>query len=185
MSISLKQLYFPEVIVLSPLKHQDVRGYFYENFNFNTFQKEAKILFNVVQENISFSKKNVLRGMHFQQGEFAQSKLISVMSGKIFDVVIDIRPKSSNFGKWVSYILDDMKNELIFIPAGFAHGFLALDNNTKVSYMVDKPFHKNAEGSIIWNDVDINIDWPCQNPILSNKDSNSLTFNDNFRLNKF
>lgn len=185
MSIKVKRLNFYDVIVLSPLKHNDKRGCFYENYNFNTFKKETGISFNIVQENISFSKKNVLRGLHFQRGSFAQAKLISVIKGKILDVIIDIRPKSSNFGKWISYILDDKSNESIFVPVGFAHGFLSLNNNTKISYKVNNIYNKDYECSIIWNDIDLNINWPCKKPILSEKDKKSITFSENFRVNNF
>ena len=185
MSISVKRLNFYDIIVLNPLKHNDERGCFYENYNFNTFKKETGISFNVVQENISFSKRNVLRGLHFQKGKYAQAKLISVIRGKILDIIVDVRPKSVNFGKWISYILDDLSNELIFVPAGFAHGFLSLDNNTKISYKVDKHYNKESECSVIWNDIDINIDWPCKKPILSEKDRNALTFNENYKLKNF
>lgn len=185
MSTSVKRLNFHDVIVISPLKHNDKRGCFFENYNFNTFKEETGISFNVVQENISFSKRNVLRGLHFQKGKYAQAKLISVIRGKILDIVVDIRPKSLNFGNWISYILDDIQNESIFVPAGFAHGFLALDNNTKISYKVDKTYKKDSECSIIWNDVYLNIDWACKKPILSEKDRKSITFKENYRLNNF
>ena len=172
-------------MILKPLKYFDNRGFFFENFNIEDFKSKTGILFNVSQENISFSKNNVLRGLHFQKGEFKQSKLISVIKGKIFDVIVDIRPNSDNFGKWLSYILDDENDESIFIPSGFAHGFLSLANNTKISYKVDKPYNKEAECSIIWNDVDICIDWKCPNPILSEKDKGSLTLDENLKLNNF
>ena len=185
MSIKVNRLNFPDVIVLSPLKQYDKRGCFYESYNFNTFKKETGVSFHVVQENISFSKKNVLRGLHFQKGEHAQAKLISVIRGKILDIVVDIRPKSLNFGKWISYILDDLKNESIFVPAGYAHGFLSLENDTKISYKVDRHYNKGSECSVIWNDIDVHINWPCKKPILSDKDRNSLTFNENYKLNNF
>ena len=185
MNAKMKHLNFSEIIVLSPIKHKDKRGLFFENFNSKDFKKETGNFFNIFQENISFSKKNVLRGLHFQKGYHSQSKLISVVRGKIFDVIVDIRENSHNFGKWTSYILDDSSHESLFIPSGFAHGFLSLDNNTMISYKVDKPYNKNSECSIIWNDDNILIDWPCNKPILSEKDQNALTFDDNYKLNKF
>lgn len=185
MNFEVKRLDFPEIIVFNPVIHKDNRGYFYENFNYNRFEKETGTLFNVSQENISFSNKNVLRGLHFQKGEFSQSKIISVIKGKIFDVVVDIRTNSPNFGKWISYLLDDLSHQSIFVPSGFAHGFLSLDNNTKISYKVDKPYKQNSECSIIWNDVNININWPCTNPIISEKDRKSITFYENYKLKNF
>ncbi len=185
MNMQVKHLCFSEIIVLSPLKHNDNRGCFYENFHSYNFKMETGISFNIFQENISFSKKDVLRGLHFQKDKFAQTKLISVIRGKILDVIVDVRPNSKSFGKWISYILDDIQNESIFVPAGFAHGFLALDNNTQISYKVDKPYKKDSECSIIWNDDYLNIDWSCKKPILSKKDRKSLTFKENYRLNNF
>ena len=185
MSKKCKNLYLPEVIVFSPQKYLDNRGQFFENYNSNIFQKETGVKFNIIQENVSISNKNVLRGIHFQKGKFSQQKLINVLRGKILDVVVDLRPESKNFGKWISYILDDINNESIFIPYGFGHGFLSLIKDTKICYKVDKPYNKKAECSIIWNDKDILVDWKCKSPILSEKDYNSLTFEQNFKFNNF
>ena len=185
MNERVKHLNFSEIIVLNPKKYKDNRGCFFENFNSSIFEEETGISFNIIQENISFSKKNVLRGLHFQKGKFTQKKLISVIKGKILDVIVDIRPKSTNFGKWISYILDDLKNESLYIPEGFAHGFLSLDQDTKISYKVDKPYNKESECSILWNDKFIGVNWLCKKPILSNKDKEALSFSENHRLKNF
>ncbi len=180
-----KRLNFSDIIIFTPLKHRDIRGEFFENFNFINFRDNLGISFKIVQENTSLSMKNVLRGLHFQKGDFAQSKLIHVEKGSILDVVVDIRPNSKNYGKWISYFLDDKKNENIFIPCGFAHGFVALEDFTKVSYKVDKPYNRMSECSIIWNDPNLMIDWSINNPILSDKDSKALSLEQNFNLNNF
>ena len=175
----------PEVYVISPKPFQDDRGVFFESFNLLNFKENIGIEFNVLQENISISKKNVLRGLHFQKGKYAQSKLIYVIKGSIYDVVVDIRPASKNFGKWVSYLLDDKKKESLFVPAGFAHGFLALDEMTIISYKVNQFYAHSEEGSIMWNDKTIAINWISDKPILSKKDKKALSFNENYIANNF
>ena len=185
MNKQYKSLQFPEIIVYEPYKYEDNRGLFFENFNVKSFTENVGVEFNMIQENTSLSKKNVIRGLHFQNSKFTQKKIISVLKGKILDVIVDIRPDSKNFGKWISYMLDDINNETIFIPSGFAHGFLSLHENTLISYKVDKPYNKNFECSIIWNDKDILVDWKCKNPILSIKDQRSLSFKENLKFNNF
>ncbi len=178
-----KKLVFPEVIVFKPKKFSDLRGEFFENFNYKKFKKNTGISFDVMQENISLSKKNVIRGLHFQKGKHAQSKLINVIKGSILDIVVDIRKSSKNFGKWLSYKLDDVNNESIYIPEGFAHGFLSMSKSTKISYKVNKPYNKFSECSIIWNDKDLSINWNCTKPLLSSKDKLALTFKKNYEIN--
>ena len=185
MEKQFKVLNFPEILVFTPKKFLDIRGVFFENFNSNVFTKQTQIIFEIVQENVSFSHKNVLRGLHFQKGNNAQSKLISVIKGSILDVIVDIRSNSKNFGKWISYSLDDKNKESIYIPSGFAHGFLALEDLTKISYKVDKTYNQSSECSILWNDKSIAVDWPSSNPILSEKDGNALSFEKNYKMNNF
>ena len=185
MNYQFKTLELPEVIVFMPEKFFDERGFFYESFNSFKFTKETGKIFNILQENISLSKKNVLRGLHFQKGEHQQSKLIHVEKGRILDVIVDIRPGSKNFRKWISYELDDNINESIFIPRGFAHGFLTLEDFTKISYKVDNLYNKNSECSISWNDPELMIDWQSINPILSKKDMIAISFEENFQKNNF
>ena len=178
-----KLLDIKDIITFTPKKYKDTRGFFYENFNFTDFFKVSDYLFNLVQENVSYSNKNILRGLHFQKSYYAQSKIVN--KGSILDVVVDIRPNSKTFAKWVSYKLDDKLNESLFVPHGFAHGFLTLEDKTIVSYKVDKPYNVKSECSIIWNDQNISIHWPIQDPILSIKDNEALSFEDNNNLNHF
>ena len=123
--------------------------------------------------------------MHFQKSPYSQSKIVSVIQGRIFDVIIDLRPKSPYFSKWESYILDDKLNETIYVPQGFAHGFLTLEDDCIVSYKVDNIYSPENECSIIWNDYKLKIDWPISNPILSKKDSSAFTFEENLNSNNF
>tara|TARA_B110000503_G_C7129287_1_gene406119 strand:- start:99 stop:665 length:567 start_codon:yes stop_codon:yes gene_type:complete len=185
MNKKLKSLDIEDIIVHTPIIYYDSRGSFYENFNFPDFSRLSGYKFNIVQENVSYSKKNTLRGLHFQKYPFSQSKIVNVVKGSILDVIVDIRPSSSTFSKWVSYILDDTSKESLFVPNGFAHGFLALEKETIVSYKVDRPYNLNSECSIIWNDKILGIDWTILKPFLSLKDQEALTFEENNNLNHF
>ena len=180
-----KTLNLPDAFVFIPKKFKDTRGVFFENFNYKSASEIENFNFKIVQENISISKKNVLRGLHFQKKPYSQSKIISVIRGRIFDVIIDLRPKSPYFSKWESYILDDKLNETIYVPQGFAHGFLTLEDDCIVSYKVDNIYSPENECSIIWNDCKLKIDWPILNPKLSKKDSSALTFEENLNSNNF
>ena len=182
---NFRNLNLPDVFVFTPQKHKDKRGLFFENFNYFYFFEKKKLNFKIVQENISHSKRNVLRGLHFQKKPYSQSKIISVIKGKILDVIVDIRIDSPTFSKWVSYTLDDKANETIYIPSGFAHGFLALEEECIVSYKVDAKYCPENECSIIWNDEVLNIDWSIANPLLSEKDEKALSFEQNFELKNF
>ncbi len=177
LNFTLENLYFNGVFLIKFKKFSDKRGFFFESFKKDYFFKKLK--FDVVQENISLSKKDVIRGMHFQKPPYAQSKLISVLNGKIFDVFIDLRKDSKTYQKWGGFQLDSENNEQLFIPKGFAHGFLALSNNVKVSYKVDNYYNPSKERVIKWNDTTINIKWPISKPKLSCKDANAKTFREN------
>jgi dTDP-4-dehydrorhamnose 3,5-epimerase len=176
-NFTIKNLFFEDVFLLNINKFTDNRGFFFENFKKDFFLSEFQ--FDMVQENVSSSKINVLRGLHFQIPPFSQSKLISVRKGRILDVIVDIRENSLTYKKWVSYTLDHEKNEQIFIPSGYAHGFLSLCDDAEISYKVDNVYDPSSERSIIWNDDYIGIDWPIINPILSPKDANGKTFLEN------
>ncbi|AFZ70672.1 dTDP-4-dehydrorhamnose 3,5-epimerase [Caldisphaera lagunensis DSM 15908] len=156
------------VYIIRPKVFEDNRGYFMETFEKRSF---SNLDFNVIQENQSYSRKGVLRGLHFQKGKFAQAKIVRVIKGEIFDVAVDIRPDSKTFKKYVSAILSDKNKEMLYIPRGFAHGFEVLSDEAIVVYLVDNFYSPENEGGIIWNDKDINIDWPIKEPILSKKDS--------------
>ena len=156
------------VYIIKPKVFEDNRGYFMETFSKNAFSKF--INFNVVQENQSYSRKGVLRGLHFQKGEYAQAKLVRVIKGEILDVAVDIRPNSATFKKYVSVVLSEKNKQMLYIPRGFAHGFEVLSDEAIVVYLVDNIYKRESEAGIIWNDKEINIDWPIKDPILSEKD---------------
>lgn len=158
--------------LLTPNVFEDERGYFLESFNEKSFSKETGVFINFVQDNQSKSNKGVLRGLHFQQGDFAQSKLVRVVKGRVLDICIDIRKNSPTFGKHISIILDDVKHQQLFIPKGFAHGFLVLEDNTIFSYKCDNFYYKDKEAGILFNDPDLNINWnySLDKLIISEKD---------------
>lgn len=166
--------------VIEPKMILDQRGYFFESYNQIEFKKKTERSFNVVQTNQSKSNKGVLRGFHFQEGDKAQAKLVRVLSGKVQDVCVDLRPKSKTFGQSFSIILDATENKQLFIPRGFAHGFLVLENNTVFSYMCDNFYNRRAESGIAYNDPELNINWLLddKNLILSNKDKQLQTLSD-------
>jgi len=131
-----------------------------------------------VQDNESKSNKGVLRGLHFQRPPFAQGKLVRVVKGSVMDVAVDIRKDSPTYGKWESRILSEDNKEMFWIPEGFAHGFVTLEDNTVFTYKCTNVYNKESEGSIRWNDPDIDINWNIDNPTLSEKDRISPLFND-------
>jgi dTDP-4-dehydrorhamnose 3,5-epimerase len=162
------KLEIPDVVLIEPQLFKDNRGFFMETFKSSDFNKNN--IPNFVQENHSYSIKNVLRGLHFQRDPNAQGKLVRCISGEIFDVAIDIRDDSPTKYKWVSAILSKENGKQLYIPPGFAHGFCVLGNEAEVIYKCSMEYAKESEGGILWNDPKINIDWPIKNPILSEKD---------------
>jgi dTDP-4-dehydrorhamnose 3,5-epimerase len=169
--------------ILEPRVYKDNRGYFFESFNKAMFEKSTGLSVDFIQDNESKSSKGVLRGLHFQKGEYAQSKLVRVVKGSILDVCVDIRKTSKTFGHYVSIILDDKEKKQIYVPRGFAHGFLVLEDDTIISYKCDNYYHKPSEGGIVYNDKDLNIDWnfPENELILSDKDKQLPTFENVFK----
>ncbi|MTE27197.1 dTDP-4-dehydrorhamnose 3,5-epimerase [Winogradskyella ouciana] len=157
---------------LQPKVFEDKRGYFIESYNENVFKKALGKNNNFVQDNESQSSKGVLRGLHYQTGEFAQAKLVRVIKGKVLDIAVDLRQNSLTFGEHVSAILSEENKTQLFIPRGFAHGFLVLEDNTIFSYKCDNFYNKESETGVIYNDKDLNIDWkyPESELILSEKD---------------
>lgn len=145
--------------IIEPKVFKDERGYFMESFNENTFQKGTGTATHFVQDNQSFSSKGVLRGLHYQVGEHAQAKLIRVLSGEVLDIAVDIRPNSKTFGEYVSIVLSGENQKQLFIPRGFAHGFLVLSDTATFFYKCDNFYNKESEGGIIYNDPTLNIDW--------------------------
>lgn len=170
--------------VLTPKVFEDERGYFFENFNKKVFENQTGIVTNFVQDNLSKSDKGVLRGLHFQTGDFAQSKLVSVVRGKVLDVCVDLRRESPTFGEHFSLILDESNHKQLYVPKGFAHGFLVLENNTIFSYKCDNFYNKKSESGIKYNDETLKIDWnfSSEDFIISDKDKILPTFKSLFSL---
>ena len=167
---------FEGLFVIQPKVFEDGRGYFFESFNAAIFKKNG-IDVNFVQDNQSLSSKNVLRGLHFQNQPFAQAKLVSVTKGSVLDVVVDIRKNSITYGQHFKLILSEKNKSMLFIPIGFAHGFLTLEDNTIFSYKCSNFYNKESEGNILWNDETLNIDWGIKKPIISDKDKVAPLFN--------
>lgn len=157
----------------------DSRGYFFESFNQQTFKKLTGIDVSFVQDNQSKSTKGVLRGLHFQQGEHAQAKLVRVLEGKVLDVAVDIRPGSPTFGQHVAVELTGENHVQLFVPRGFAHGFVVLSNEATFFYKCDNFYNKPSEGGLMYNDPELGIDWILEEAelILSDKDKTNPTLN--------
>ena len=164
-----KRLKIPDVIIITLKAFGDERGFFMESYKESEFKANG-ITFDFKQDNHSKSSKNVLRGLHYQLEPYAQGKLVKVVTGRIFDVAVDIRKGSPTFGKWVSAELSEENKQMLWIPPGFAHGFLSLEDNTNVLYKSTNEYNKESERGILWNDPEIGIKWPVSNPILSEKD---------------
>lgn len=163
-----------EVKIFEPTVFEDERGFFFESFNKNFFQKNIDSNVEFVQDNHSKSSKGVLRGLHYQLEPFAQGKLVRVVSGEVFDVAVDIRENSKTFGKWVGTILSASNKKQFWIPPQFAHGFLTLSDSAEFLYKTTNFYNKESERSIKWNDPDINIDWgKVIKPLISIKDQNA------------
>ena len=154
--------------------YTDERGVFFEAWNKEKFNK-MNLDINFKQDNISISKKNVLRGLHIQLAPKSQLKLAQVIQGKALDVIIDLRKESPTFGKHEKFLLDSKKRQIIHIPEGCAHGFLSLENDTIFSYKCNKNYRPNKEITINWNDPDLCIDWKIKNPIISQKDKKGIS----------
>ena len=164
-------LSIPDVLLIEPKVYKDDRGFFFESFNQADFKKETNLSPTFVQENHSKSIKGTLRGLHYQLPPKAQDKLIRVVNGEIFDVAVDIRKGSSTFGKWIGEILTDKNNKQIWIPKGFAHGFIVLSEIAEMIYKTTDYYAPQYERCIRWDDPKLNIDWDLKGePILSNKD---------------
>lgn len=161
-----------DCVIIEDRVFSDERGQFYEVFNEKTFFEKTGIMFNVVQENESFSYSNVLRGLHFQRGEFAQGKIVRVLKGSVYDVCVDLRPDSESFGQYVGIQLSGSDRTQFHIPKGCAHGFLVLSEYAIFNYKVDNFYNKESEGGLIYNDPDVGINWmvDTKNLILSEKD---------------
>ena len=164
------------VFIIEPRVFEDNRGYFFESYSKSEFEKNG-LDYDFVQDNQSKSSYGTIRGLHFQKGEFAQAKLVRVLKGNVLDVVVDIRFGSPTFGKYVKIELSDQNNRQLLIPRGFAHGFSVLSETVIFSYKCDNVYNKESEGSIIFNDDDLDIDWgiDLNKALLSEKDLKSKT----------
>ncbi|WP_019670892.1 dTDP-4-dehydrorhamnose 3,5-epimerase [Eudoraea adriatica] len=158
--------------VLTPKLFNDERGYFFESFNKQSFEQAIGKRINFVQDNQSYSTYGVIRGLHYQTGEYAQAKLVRVLKGSILDIVVDLRKNSPTFGQHLALELTDIDKKQLFIPRGFAHGFVVLSDTAEIFYKCDNYYNKEAEGGIIYNDNQFNIDWklPDDKLIISEKD---------------
>ena len=161
-----------DCFILKPNVYRDERGLFYETYNKKNFEKVTGLTVDFVQDNQSISSKGVLRGLHFQKDALAQAKLVRVVKGKVLDIVVDVRKNSETFGKSFSIILDDVEHLQLFVPRGFAHGFITLSDQSIFSYKCDNYYDKASESGIIYNDATLALDWhlPEEEFIISEKD---------------
>lgn len=164
----------PDVYLIKPAIYHDGRGHFFESFNLASWKKEG-FTSDFVQDNQSFSTKGVVRGLHFQTGLHAQGKLVRVIEGRVLDIALDIRPDSPTFGKFELFDLDSKTGHMVYIPAGFAHGFVAMEDSV-FHYKCTANYCKDAEAGIHWNDPYLQIPWGIDNPIVSEKDQILPTF---------
>lgn len=172
-------LSIPDILLIEPKVFKDNRGFFFESFNQNKFEETVGREIHFVQDNHSESTKGVLRGLHYQASPGAQDKLVRVVQGKVLDVAVDIRENSSTFGQYVSHTLSSHNKKQLWIPKGFAHGFLTLSNSAQVLYKVTDYYNPDLERCIVWNDISLSISWPSDLPIyLSKKDQQGISFLD-------
>ncbi len=163
------------LLIIQPKVFSDGRGYFYESWNRRSFER-AGIGEDFVQDNQSLSQEGVLRGLHFQNPPFAQAKLVRVITGAVLDVAVDIRKDSPTYGQHYALELNAENKTMFYIPAGFAHGFLTLEDNTIFAYKCSNYYDKASEDTLLWNDPDLGIDWGIADPVLSEKDAQGKAF---------
>ena len=175
MTFEFKKLEIPDVILIKTNVFEDERGFFMETYKKEDFDEKAGIKGEFIQDNHSKSKYGVLRGLHFQKEPYAQAKIVRCVRGEIYDVAVDLRKNSPTFGRYVSVELSEENKFMVYVPKGFAHGFLVLSENAEVIYKVDNVYAPGYEGGLIWNDEDIEIKWSVDNPIISQKDRNLPT----------
>jgi dTDP-4-dehydrorhamnose 3,5-epimerase len=173
------RLSIPEVILFTPKVFGDDRGFFYESFNGKVFEKLCGLNHHFVQDNHSKSQKGVLRGLHYQLPPMTQGKLVRVTHGQVFDVAVDIRKSSPTFGQWVGVTLSGENKQQLWIPEGFAHGFVTLSDTAEFLYKTTNYYSPIHDRNIAWNDPDINIHWPlAEPPLLSPKDQDAKSLRD-------
>ncbi len=167
--MEILETHIKDLLIIKPKVFEDTRGYFFESYNEDVFKKNG-IDAHFKQDNQSLSNTGVLRGLHFQAPPFDQGKLVRVINGAVLDVAVDIRKNSPTYGQNVTIELTEENKTMFYIPPGFAHGFLTLRDNTIFSYKCTNVYNKASEGTVLWNDENINISWNIENPILSEKD---------------
>ena len=166
-----------DAFVLKPRVFKDDRGYFYESFNEKVFESLTGVKVDFIQDNQSYSSKGTLRGLHFQKGDAAQAKLVRVTNGSAYDIAVDLRPDSPTFKQWHGVELSEENHLQFFIPRGFAHAFIALEENTIFQYKVDNYYSSVNDGGVIWTDEELSITWPKLKLELSEKDKNQPKLN--------
>lgn len=169
MPFTFKKLEISEVILVEAKAFSDERGFFMESFKESTFIENG-IKTRFVQDNFSHSVKGVLRGLHWQKVPSAQAKLVTAITGEIFDVAVDIRKGSPTYGKWVSEVLSHQNHKMLYVPEGFAHGFLVLSDEADVAYKVNREYSAENDRGMLWNDPTVNVKWPNDKPVVSEKD---------------
>ena len=179
--MKIKDTHLNGIKIIEPDVFEDARGYFFEIFQKKKYEAALSNKFNFIQDNFSYSKKNVIRGLHFQKKN-PQGKLIYVTLGEIYDVVVDIRLNSPTFGKTFSLFLNDKNKKQLWIPKGFAHGFCVTSKFAIFNYKCDSYYDPNDEYCIKWNDPILNINWPSNRPIISNKDKEGISFKSFFKI---
>ncbi|WP_313028361.1 dTDP-4-dehydrorhamnose 3,5-epimerase [Soonwooa sp.] len=178
--MTIKETPLKDCYIIEPTIFEDARGYFFEKFNENKFEKLTGMNGHFVQDNISKSSYGVVRGVHLQKGEHAQAKLVSCLEGKVYDVAVDLRKDSPTYGKWFGIELSAENKLQLYVPRGFGHGFSVLSDTAVFSYKCDNFYQRDSEGAVAWDDPYLGIDWqiPLENVILSEKDKQSPSFKD-------
>jgi len=169
MSFNFEPLEIPEVVLVRPTRHYDGRGFFMETYRRSAFL-EAGIAPDFVQDNVARSNRNVLRGLHYQLPPATQGKLVSVVRGSVFDVAVDLRVGAPTYGRWVGRELDDDDGAMLWVPPGFAHGYVTLTDETQVAYKVTAEYAPELERGVRWDDPAVGIAWPVSDQILSDRD---------------
>ena len=173
--MKINKTFIEDLLIIEPQLFKDDRGFFYESYNKNNLDRVINIVF--VQDNESKSKRGVIRGLHFQNPPYSQTKLVRCICGKILDVAVDLRKNSKTYGKSFSIELSSENNKQLLVPKGFAHGFQVLSNEAIVNYKVDEYYNPDSDSGIIWNDKDLSIDWNINlKPIISQKDLKLISF---------
>jgi dTDP-4-dehydrorhamnose 3,5-epimerase len=169
MSFAFEPLEIPDVVLVRPSRHRDERGFFQESYRSSAFA-EAGISAAFVQDNLARSTRGVLRGLHYQLPPAAQGKLVGVVHGRVFDVAVDLRVGGATYGRWVGRTLDAESGELLWIPEGFAHGYVVLSDAAEVAYKVTAEYAHELDRGVLWNDPAIGVEWPIADPVVSEKD---------------